>query len=77
MNFRLIGAHGTFSRLCNELFREFLDVFVIICMDDLLVYSCTLHDHMDHVWEALTILRQHKLYAIPEKCGFLVSKIQT
>ena len=49
MSFGLTGAPGTFSRLGNDLFRAFLDEFVIVYIDDLLIYSKTLEEHMLHV----------------------------
>ena len=58
MSFGLTGAPGPFSRLGNYLFRAFLDEFVIIyTLDDLLIYSKTLEDHVLHVKKVLHILR--------------------
>ena len=52
----------TFSCLGNELLREFFGDFEIVYMDDLVVYSRTLHDQMEHIrGEVLAILRKHKL----------------
>ena len=75
MNFGLTGAPRTFRRLGNDLFRAFLDEFAILYIDDLLIYSKTLEEHMIHVKKVLHILRVNKLYANPEKCEFVVEDI--
>jgi len=49
---------------------DMLDVCVVVYLDDILVYSDNMEDHTKHVWEVLRRLRQHKLYAKPEKCEF-------
>ena len=62
LSFGLTSAPGTFSCLGNELLREFFGDFEIVYMDDLVVYSRTLHDQMEHIrGEVLAILRKHKL----------------
>ena len=46
MNFLLTGTPGTFRHLGNDLFREFLDKFVIVYIDNLIIYSKVLEEHM-------------------------------
>ena len=75
MSFGLTGAPGTFNRLSNDLFCAFLDEFVILYIDDLLIYSKTLEEHMVHVKKVLQILRENKLYANPQKCEFAAQDI--
>ena len=75
MSFGLTGAPRTFNRLGNDLFRAFLDEFVIVYIDDFLIYSKTLEEHVLHVKKVLHILRENKLYANPEKCEFAVQGI--
>ncbi|CAJ0837947.1 13555_t:CDS:2, partial [Entrophospora sp. SA101] len=55
----------------NDIFREQLDQFVIVYLDDILIYSKTKEEHLQHLHQVLKILRQHKLYAKLSKCEFL------
>ena len=68
MSFGLTGAPGTSSRLGNEIFRAYLDDFVIVYIDDLLIYNKTMEEYLEHVRKVLTLLRSHQRYAKPEKC---------
>ena len=76
MSFGLTGAPGTFCRLGNEIFRDYLDKFVIIYIDDLLIFSKSLEEHKQHVTQVLQRLREHQLYAKPEKCEFAVGELE-
>jgi hypothetical protein len=70
MPFGLTNAPAAFQHMANDVFREFLDLFVIIYLDDILVFSKTLSDHRCHVRQVLQKLREHGLYAKLEKCQF-------
>ena len=76
MSFGLTGAPGTFCRLGNDLFREYLDSFVIIYIDDLLIFSKTFEDHLKHLRLVFSVLRKNQLFAKPEKCEFAVQEIE-
>ncbi|KAE8203203.1 hypothetical protein CF327_g7789, partial [Tilletia walkeri] len=58
MPFGLCNAPGTFQRLMNDLFRPFLDRFVIVYLDDILIYSETLEEHQQHVGQVLKLLQE-------------------
>ncbi|GJZ50457.1 putative nucleotidyltransferase, ribonuclease H [Tanacetum coccineum] len=60
--------------LTNRIFHEYLDKFVIVFIDDTLVYSKSEEEHEQHLWIMLEILRQKKLYAKFSKCEFCFSK---
>jgi hypothetical protein len=66
----LTNAPATFMHLMNQIFREHLDRFVIVFLDDVLVYSRTLAEHRRHVRLVLDVLRKHQLYAKESKCEF-------
>jgi len=66
----LTNAPATFMHLMNQIFREHLDRFVIVFLDDVLVYSRNLAEHRRHVRIVLDILRKHQLYAKESKCEF-------
>jgi hypothetical protein len=54
----------------NGVFREYLDKFVIVFMDDILVYSKSEEEHEHHLRMVLQVLREHQLYAKLSKCSF-------
>ncbi|XP_070017806.1 uncharacterized mitochondrial protein AtMg00860-like [Nicotiana sylvestris] len=56
--------------LMNRVFKSFLDFFVIVFIDDILVYSRSREDHIDYLRAVLQNLPQHQLYAKFSKCGF-------
>lgn len=70
MPFGLCNAPATFQHFINDIFRDFLDLFVIAYLDDILIFSTSLELHCQHVRPFLGLLRQHGLYAKPEKCDF-------
>ncbi|KAK1663442.1 hypothetical protein QYE76_051601 [Lolium multiflorum] len=75
MSFGLTNAPATFMRLMNSVFMEYLDKFVIIYIDDILVYSKTEEEHTEHLRLVLTKLREHRLYAKFSKCEFWLQEL--
>ena len=61
--FGLTNIPATFMMLMNNIFHDYLDKFVIIYLDDILIYSKTKKEHIQHLQTILEILRKHKLYA--------------
>ena len=70
MSFGLTNAPAVFMDLMNRVFREFLDTFVIVFIDDILIYSKTEAEHEEHLRMVLQTLRDNKLYAMFSKCEF-------
>ena len=70
MSFSLTNSPTTFMDLMNRVFRPFLDQFVIIFIDDVLVYSRSEEEHEQHLRLVLQTLREHQLYAKFSKCEF-------
>ena len=56
--------------MMNDIFREYLDHFVVIYLDDILVFSSNLDEHTHHVWLVLTKCREYGLYSKSDKCEF-------
>ncbi|XP_035843990.1 uncharacterized protein LOC118490448 [Helianthus annuus] len=75
MPFGLTNAPATFQSLMNDLFRTHLRKFVLVFFDDILVYSRTLDDHLQHLSTVLEILAINRLYAKLTKCCFGVAKV--
>ena len=70
MPFGLTNAPIVFQHMMNNIFREYLDHFVVIYLDDILVFSTNIEEHTQHVRRVLSKLREHGLYAKSEKCEF-------
>ena len=62
MPFGLTNAPATFCTLMNEVFREYLDKFVVVYLDDIMIYSKTLEEHIDHLKKVFQKLRRHHLF---------------
>jgi hypothetical protein len=59
MPFGLCNASTTFMRLMKDALHPYLDSFVIVCLDDILVYSSTWEEHISHVMQVLENLKKH------------------
>ena len=70
MPFGLTNAHATFMSTINSIFHNVLDEFVVVFLDDILVYSKTLQDHAQHLQQTLQILRDNQFYGKLSKCEF-------
>ena len=76
MPFGLTNAPATFMDLMHRVFRLYLDQFVIVFIDDILIYSRTPEDHERHLKIVLRTLREHKLYAKMRKCEFWMKEVK-
>jgi len=70
MPFGLNNAPGVFQALLNNVLREFLNSFVFVYLDDILIYSPDKDSHVHHVRQVLQNLLENKLYVKAEKCEF-------
>uniref|UniRef100_A0A3Q7IFJ0 Reverse transcriptase domain-containing protein n=1 Tax=Solanum lycopersicum TaxID=4081 RepID=A0A3Q7IFJ0_SOLLC len=70
MPFGLTNAPATFCTLMNRLFHSYLDQFVVVYLDDIVVYSDNMEDHVKHLCKVFEILRNNELYVKREKCSF-------
>jgi hypothetical protein len=75
MPFGLTNAPATFCTLMNDIFREWLDNFVVMYIDNILIYSSSLEKHAEHLRKVFQRLRENKLYAKLEKCEFGVTEV--
>lgn len=75
MPFGLTNAPAVFMDLMNRVFREFLDKFVVVFIDDILVYSHSIKEHARHLRILLQILRDRQLYDKLRKCEFWIDRV--
>jgi hypothetical protein len=75
MSFGLTNAPAYFMYLMNSVFMPELDKFVVVFIDDILIYLKNEEDHAEHLRIMLTRLREHKLYAKFSKCEFWLRKV--
>jgi hypothetical protein len=76
MSFGLTNAPAHFTYLMNSVFMPELDKFVVVFIDDILIYSKNEEGHAKHLRIVLTRLREHQLYAKFSKCAFWLEEIQ-
>lgn len=73
--FGLTTAAATFMELMNRIFISYLDQFVVVFIDDILIYSKSREEHAVHLLMVLTMLREHQLYAKLSKCEFWLEEV--
>jgi hypothetical protein len=75
MSFGLMNAPAHFMYLMNYVFMPKLDQFVMVFIDDILVYSKRMEEHEEHLWLVLQRLWEHQLYAKFSKCEFWIKEV--
>jgi hypothetical protein len=75
MYFGLTNAPAYFMNLMNKVFMEFLDKFIVVFIDDILVYSKSEKEHATHLKLVLETLREHQLYAKFSNCEFWLKEV--
>ena len=76
MPFGLTNAPATFQAVMNDLLRPYLDKFVVVYLDDILIYSKNDEEHTQHIKLVVEALRKHGFYAKPSKCSFYQKHIE-
>ena len=76
MPFGLTNGPAVFQHMANDIFRDFLDIFTIIYLDDILIFSKTQEEHDEHVRQVLRRLQEYGLYAELEKCSFNLNQVE-
>ena len=76
MPLKLMNALATFMRLMDNILQPFTNSFVVVYLDDILIFNQTWEEHLHHIRWVLQTLRQHKLCANLEKCTFGKTQVQ-
>ena len=76
MPFGVTNAPPQFMFMMNDLLRDYLDQFVVVLLDDILIYSANEEQHTEHLKRVLSVLRNHRLYAKASKCEFFKTTIE-
>ncbi|KAH9668328.1 hypothetical protein KPL70_021370 [Citrus sinensis] len=75
MPFGLTNAPAAFMDLMNKVFKDYLDKFIVVFIDDILVYSRSKEEHVEHLRITLQTLKEKQLYAKLKKCEFWLEKV--
>ena len=75
LSFGLSNAPATFQALMNRVLSPFLGVFCLVYMDDVLIFSKSADDHVQHLRQVLAAFRQHTLYCKLSKCRFAMTEV--
>ena len=76
MPFGLMNAPAAFMDLMHKVFQPYLDQFVVVFVDNILIYSLSEEEHEDHLSVALQLLRDYQLYAKFSKCEFWLTEVR-
>ena len=76
MQFGLTNAPIVFMYLMNNVLHKYIDKFLAVFIDDILIYSKSKEEHENHLKIVLQVLREHQLYAKLSKCDLFKDKIQ-
>ena len=76
MPFGLTNAPAAFMDLMHRVFQPYLDQFVVVFVDDILIYSQFEEEHEEHLRIVLQALREHQLYAKCSKCKFWLTEVR-
>ena len=76
MPFGVTNAHAVLMDYMNRIFQPYLDQFVVIFIDDILIYSRTPQEHGEHLRIVLSILQEKQLFAKLSKCEFWMNEVR-
>src|SRR4051812_39794170 len=76
MPFGLTNAPVVFMGMTSSIFRPYLNKFVVVFVDDVLIYSASKAEHAEHLRIALKLLRDNQLYAERSKCEFWLPQVK-
>jgi hypothetical protein len=75
MPFGLTNAPSTFMRLMNEVLRAFIGKFMVVYIDDILIYNMSIDEHINHLRAVFNTLRDAQLFGNLKKCTFCTDRV--
>jgi hypothetical protein len=75
LTFGLTNAPATFQSVMNNMLRPYVGKFVVVYVDDILIFSKTAKEHLSHLRQVLQTLRENQFYDNPKKCDFMKEEI--
>src|SRR5215510_13690239 len=76
MPFRICNPPGTFQHLVNMLFKKGINKFMVVYLDNIMVFSCMKKEHEQHLKWVMEILRENQLYVSAKKCEFFTHETE-
>ena len=76
MSFGLANVFAIFQAIMNDMLRSYLDKFVVVYLDDILIYFKNDEEHFEHVKLVIEVLHKHDYYAKSSKCSFFQQQIE-
>ena len=76
MPFGVPNAPSHFMHMINDVLAGYLDVFVLVFLDAILVYSRTVEEHAEHLQKVFAALQKHRLFAKASKCSIMVKEVE-
>ena len=76
MSFYVTNAPLQFMNMMNDILSDYLDDFVLVFLDSILAYSCTMEIHVEHSGKVLEALLLHRLFAKASKCNIVEEEVE-
>ena len=76
MTFGLTNVPASFQGIMNRVFQKQLGKSVVVYLDDIMIFSKTWEEHIQHIRDALTVLRQEKFVVKPKKCVWGATEVE-